>query len=60
MVTHQNGSIALYPNTKEFNAKRYVGRVNWAGDVSEQRATFELSNIQDRDKEDYGVEVRCK
>lgn len=57
---YQNDSISVHPNTREFSARRYLGRVRWVGDVSEQTASFELSNIQDKDEKEYGVEVRWR
>jgi hypothetical protein len=53
-----NLTISLHPNDKEWGARSYVGRIRWVGDVTQQNASFELSNIKDSDKKYYGIEVR--
>lgn len=54
---HKNGTVRVNYGDKSQDTAPYAGRLRWTGDLSQNRAAFELSGLSSADKKHYGIEV---
>ncbi|XP_031564782.1 fibroblast growth factor receptor 2-like isoform X2 [Actinia tenebrosa] len=57
IASHKNGSVDVTVAKNEPDVKPYIGRMRWVGDLSQNKAAFELSPLLSTDKKFYGIEV---
>ena len=54
---YKNGTVRPHHDKTRSDTAPYVGRLRWVGDLSQFKASFELSGLSSADKKAYGIEV---